>query len=53
MGMKDWIKVQFTPTDNENKVAELIKELYKTHDVTITESGTIYIKKHETNSRKN
>lgn len=51
--MKDWIKVQFTPTDNEKKVAELIKELYKTHDVTITESGTIYIKKHETNSRKN
>lgn len=43
--MKEWIKVQFTPTDNEKKVADLIKELYKNHEVLITETGTIYIKK--------
>ena len=43
--MKEWIKVKFTPTDNEKKVAELIKELYKTHEVLITEAGTIYVKK--------
>ena len=43
--MKEWIKVQFAPTENEKKVAELIKKLYKTHEVLITEAGTIYIKK--------
>lgn len=43
--MKEWIKVQFAPTDHEKKVAQLIKELYKNHEVIITESGTIYVKK--------
>lgn len=43
--MKDWIKVIFTPSDDDKKVVELIKQLYKTHDVKVTERGTIYVKK--------
>ena len=43
--MKDWIQVKFTPIQNQNKVIELIKELYKNHEVLITDDGTIYIKK--------
>lgn len=43
--MKDWIKVMFTPSEDEKKVVELIKKLYETHDVVVTERGTIYVKK--------
>lgn len=50
--MIGWIKVQFEPTENETKVAELIKKLYETHEVVISERGTIYVKKNEANNRK-
>jgi hypothetical protein len=43
--MKDWIKVTFTPSDNDKKVVELIKQLYKTHVVKVAGRGTIYVKK--------
>lgn len=43
--MKDWIKVMFTPNDNDKKVVELIKKLYETHDVVAGARGTIYVKK--------
>lgn len=45
MDTKDWIQVKFMPTQSKIKVTELIKKLYKTHEVIVTESGTIYIKK--------
>lgn len=43
--MKEWIKVMFSPSDEDKRVVELIRKLYKTHDVVVTERGTIYVKK--------
>jgi hypothetical protein len=43
--IKDWIQIKITPGNNNKKVIELIKQLYKTHNVVFTENGTIYINK--------
>jgi hypothetical protein len=48
--VKGWIKIDYHPNDN---IVELIKQLRKTYNVIYNKSGTLYIKKYETNSRKN
>lgn len=53
MDLKEWIKIVVKPSEEDVKIVDMIKKIFETHEVRITERGTIYIKRNENNDRKN